>query len=133
MELKLNERLSNVQASLDADVLTFVGALVLGVDDIIRTVLEDMVRRPDHCSRLAVILTTFGGYIEVVHRIVDTLRHHYKHVSFVVPNYAFSAGTVLVMSGDEIYMDYYSRLGPIDPQLETTRGLSLIHSDAADD
>jgi membrane-bound ClpP family serine protease len=40
----------------------------------------------------------------------------------VVPNYAFSAGTVLVMSGDSIYMDYYSRLGPIDPQVETQQG-----------
>jgi hypothetical protein len=34
-----------------------------------------------------------------------------------VPNYAFSAGTVLVMSGDAIHMDSYSRLGPIDPQI----------------
>ena len=65
-----------------------------------------------------VILTTTGGYIEVVQRIVDTLRRHYDLVSFVVPNYAYSAGTVLVMSGDEIHMDYYSRLGPIDPQVE---------------
>ncbi len=29
-----------------------------------------------------------------------------------------SAGTVLAMSGDEIWMDYHSCLGPIDPQVE---------------
>ena len=29
-----------------------------------------------------------------------------------------SAGTVLAMSGDAILMDYYSCLGPIDPQLD---------------
>jgi hypothetical protein len=29
-----------------------------------------------------------------------------------------SAGTILVMSGDEILMDYHSCLGPIDPQVE---------------
>ena len=29
-----------------------------------------------------------------------------------------SAGTILVMSGDAIHMDYYSVLGPIDPQIE---------------
>ena len=46
------------------------------------------------------------------------MRHHYDEVEFVVPNYAYSAGTVLVMSGDKIWMDYYSRLGPIDPQVE---------------
>lgn len=53
---------------------------------------------------------------------METIRHHYDHVNFVVPNYAFSAGTVLVMSGDCIYMDYYSRLGPIDPQIEIEEG-----------
>jgi len=68
------------------------------------------------------LLTTGGGYIEVVHRIVDTLRYHYKVVNFVVPDYAYSAGTILVMSGDSIHMNYYSRLGPIDPQVETAKG-----------
>ena len=63
------------------------------------------------------VLQTDGGSIEVVERIVKVLRHHYPHVSFMIPNYAFSAGTVLVMSGDIIRMDYYSLLGPIDPQL----------------
>ncbi len=33
-----------------------------------------------------------------------------------------SAGTVLVMSGDEIWMDYYSTLGPIDPQVDRADG-----------
>jgi hypothetical protein len=46
------------------------------------------------------------------------MRHYYSaHVEFYVPNYAMSAGTVLVMSGDAIYMDWYSVLGPIDPQV----------------
>ena len=40
----------------------------------------------------------------------------------MVPDYAMSAGTVLVMSGDEIWMDYFSTLGPIDPQLERRDG-----------
>jgi hypothetical protein len=29
------------------------------------------------------------------------------------------------MSGDAIHMDYYSRLGPIDPQVETLSGRSV--------
>ncbi len=32
---------------------------------------------------------------------------------------------MLAMSGDAIYMDYYSRLGPIDPQVETQGGRSV--------
>ncbi|MCR4307468.1 MAG: serine dehydrogenasease [Candidatus Berkelbacteria bacterium] len=56
--------------------------------------------------------------METVERIVSIFRKHYRIVEFVVPNYAYSAGTILVMSGDEIHMDYYSVLGPIDPQYE---------------
>lgn len=54
--------------------------------------------------------------------MVATLRRHYQLVDFIVPNHAYSAGTVFVMSGDAIHMDYYSRLGPIDPQLQTQQG-----------
>jgi hypothetical protein len=39
-------------------------------------------------------------------------------VDFIVPTYAMSAGTVLVMAGDAIWMDYASTLGPIDPQVK---------------
>ena len=77
---------------------------------------------PTDVERLVVVVTTNGGYIEVVQRLVDTLRNHYQIVECLVPNSAFSAGTVLVMSGDAIHMDYYSRLGRIDPQAERPDG-----------
>ena len=115
IERELNTRAEAVEDVFDADVLTFSGDLVHGIDDILRLEIE---ARKDKRSRLCVFLTTEGGYIEVVHRIVDLMRYHYTEVEFVVPNYAYSAGTVLVMSGDKIWMDYYSRLGPIDPQVE---------------
>ena len=100
---------------LCADILAFRGSITNGIDDVLRFELENRTHKR---NRLCVILTTNGGYIEIVHRIVDLMRHHYEEVEFVVPNYAYSAGTVLAMSGDEIRMDYYSRLGPIDPQIE---------------
>ena len=115
IERELDTRARVLENDLGADVLTFSGALVQGIDDILRLEIEI---REDKRSRLCVFLTTEGGYIEVVHRIVELMRHHYDEVEFVVPNYAYSAGTVLVMSGDKIWMDYYSRLGPIDPQVE---------------
>ncbi len=74
-------------------------------------------RKTDNSKILTILLTTNGGLVEVVHRVVDTVRHHYDVVNFVIPDSAYSAGTVLAMSGDAIFMDYYSRLGPIDPQL----------------
>ncbi|MBA7699185.1 hypothetical protein ES703_107873 [subsurface metagenome] len=123
IEQRLKEcALAIENSSLKADVLSFNGPLFMGVDDIVRNVIEAKRKDSPNRRRLAVILTTTGGYIEVVHRIVDTFRHHYKYVDFIIPNYAYSAGTVFAMSGDAIYMDYYSRLGPIDPQVETSSG-----------
>jgi hypothetical protein len=122
IEQQLNERLTALEQEFRSDALCFVGPLTYGIDDVIRNVVEELQLRPDHRDRLAVLVTTGGGFIEVVARIVDLFRRYYPHVSFIIPNYAFSAGTVLAMSGDEIYMDYYSRLGPIDPQIDTPRG-----------
>jgi hypothetical protein len=39
-------------------------------------------------------------------------------VDVIVPDRAMSAGTVLALSADVIMMDYFSVLGPIDPQVE---------------
>lgn len=124
IEHQLDARAESLEKALDADVLAFSGALLFGVDDVIRNVIEEM-KGTSQRKKLAVVLTTLGGYIEVVQRIVETLHHHYDIVDFVVPNYAFSAGTVFAMSGDSIYMNYYSRLGPIDPQVEGQDGAVL--------
>ncbi len=105
--------LTDLEDALSADVLTYIGQILPRTDDFIRQAVE---QRKCRCS-LAVILETGGGYIEVTQRIVTTLREHYETVEFYVPNFAYSAGTVLVMAGDAIHMDYYSVLGPIDPQI----------------
>lgn len=123
IERRLDECIRALENSnLKVDVLSFNGPLFFGVDDIVRNVVETKHQNTPNRKRLVVILTTTGGYIEVVHRIVDTFRQHYRYVDFIIPNYAYSAGTVLAMSGNAIYMDYYSRLGPIDPQIDTQSG-----------
>ena len=93
-----------------------------GVDDILRSAIEKRHSISPTSKKLVFILSTDGGYIEVVQRIVATMRRHYNIVDFIIPNYAYSAGTVLALSGDAIHMDYYSRLGPIDPQVEAQSG-----------
>ena len=69
-------------------------------------------------GRIAVILDTPGGVVEVVERLVSVIRHNYDEVDFLIPDRAMSAGTVFVMAGDRVFMGYFSCLGPIDPQIE---------------
>lgn len=82
----------------------------------------------ERANKLTVILETDGGFAEAAERIQRLFRHNYTTVDFVVPGYAMSAGTILVMSGDAIHMDYSSVLGPIDPQVrrEDNRLISAI-------
>jgi hypothetical protein len=103
--------------------VTIIGPIVNPLADDIREAVEEVSDKRD---KLAVILETNGGYVDSARRIAETLRHHYPHVDFVVPNHAMSAGTVLVMSGDNILMDYYSVLGPIDPQIPREKGDGLV-------
>ncbi|MFP3944572.1 MAG: SDH family Clp fold serine proteinase, partial [Alphaproteobacteria bacterium] len=75
---------------------------------------ESRTRKP---ATLSICLTTPGGSVEETENIVEVMRHHYSNILFLVPNMAMSAGTIFCMSGDRIYMDYSSSLGPIDPQV----------------
>lgn len=124
IERALDERAAALMKVFEADVLGLNSSLVFGLDEVVRDTVESMgpKRQRRRRRKLVVVLTTTGGYIEVVQRIVETLRHHYRTVDFVVPNYALSAGTVLAMSGDAIHMNYFSRLGPIDPQVHSSTG-----------
>lgn len=122
IEQQLDDRIRAIEGKYRAHVISFAGPIMGGIDDVFRLAVEARRRQPPNRQKLVVVLTTTGGYIEVVQRIVATLRRHYQTVEFVIPNYAYSAGTVFAMSGDAIHMDYYSRLGPIDPQVENQSG-----------
>lgn len=124
IEQQLHERLHDIETAFgNVHALSINCPILFGIDDILRKMVETkQTGKASPDGKLVVMLTTGGGYIETVQRMVDTLRRFYQLVDFVVPNYAYSAGTVFAMSGDDIYMDYYSRLGPIDPQIETQQG-----------
>lgn len=122
VEEQLHERLGAIEKKFQCHALSFSGPLLPGVDDILRTIVEKRCIQGSASQKLLILLTTAGGYLEPVQRMVATLRKHYAVIDFVIPNYAYSAGTVFALSGDSIHMDYYSRLGPIDPQIETSNG-----------
>lgn len=122
VEEQLHERLRSIETVFGCHALSFSGPLLIGVDDILRNIIEKRYAQPQASNRLVILLTTPGGVLEPVQRMVATIRKHYEVADFVIPNYAYSAGTVFALSGDAIYMDYYSRLGPIDPQIKSSRG-----------
>jgi hypothetical protein len=123
----INDCAAKLEVLLSADVVSYHGSIHPAFFRYFRNFVETVKEKSDRGdSAIAVILRTGGGSAETVERMVDVLRHHYQSVYFVVPDYAMSAGTILCMSGDKIYMDYASALGPIDPQIMSSDGTGYI-------
>ncbi len=119
IEQELRTRISGLGNHVGADIVTFIGPVYVPFDDVIRYAVEEIDPKN---ARLCVVLETPGGQIETAERIVTTFRNFYIDLWFIIPNFAMSAGTVLAMAGDRIFMDYYSTLGPIDPQVAKGEG-----------
>ncbi len=120
---QLNEVISN---KLDGDCVFIKSGIVKPLDNKFRYVIEHIKEKKPRRKHLIIILETTGGTIEVVERLVSFMRKHYKQVSFIIPDYAYSAGTLLALSGNRIFMDDYSVLGPIDPQVKGVPGYGYL-------
>lgn len=112
---QLNLLLNKIGDTLSADVVAIVSPILPGLELTLRQATDLISDKHDFA---AVILDTPGGIVEVVERMVTTLRHAYENITVIVPDRAMSAGTIFALSADRIMMDHLSSLGPIDPQIE---------------
>ncbi|MDE2760386.1 MAG: hypothetical protein OXH90_08840 [Paracoccaceae bacterium] len=114
----IDEKAQILEEALSSDVVFYHGQIHPAFFRTFRDFIEEVKsssKRKEKC--LSIVLRTGGGSAETTERMVGVLRKHYQTVYFIVPDVAMSAGTIFCMSGDKIYMDYASSLGPIDPQV----------------
>jgi len=114
---QINQYADKLEKKFDADVIYYNGPTHFLLINHFRDLIERIASYPNKKQRLCVFIKTSGGAVEPVEKMVDIIRHHYETVWFFVPDFAMSAGTIFCLSGDKIYMDYSSSLGPIDPQV----------------
>jgi len=72
------------------------------------------------------ILHTPGGMVLAAMQIARAINAHPSRVTVHIPVYAMSGGTLIALAADEIVMDTFSVLGPIDPQIVGLPAASLI-------
>ena len=104
----LTDRLKQLETKLQSDVIFFYGPIHDGIERPFRDFIEELQTDRNKKETLTIILNTPGGSAETVEKMVRTTRQHYEKVNFIIPDAAYSAGTIFCMSGDEIYMDYSS-------------------------
>lgn len=118
----LNNKLKALERHFKADVISYFGPIIDGNETFFLQVIEQLNKAKSKNNSLYMILTTQGGSAIAVERYVNIVRNHYEDVNFIIPDYAYSAGTIFCLSGDNIHMDYFSVLGPIDPQVQNKEG-----------
>lgn len=72
-----------------------------------------------------IILHTQGGEVTAALQIARALKAHPGRKTAFIPYYAFSAGTLIALTADEIVMGPHAVLGPIDPQIRGLPAASL--------
>jgi len=88
--------------------------------------IQDILRESDK-KQIDVYLETPGGSGEAAEEIAKFLRKKFDEVNFVIAGEAKSAGTILALSGDNIYMCETGSLGPIDAQIKIGRSIVSAH------
>ena len=82
--------------------------------------IHEILRKVDE-RNLDFYLETPGGSGTAAEDIVSFLHEKFENVNFVIAGEAKSAGTIMAMSADEIYMTDSGSLGPIDAQIRIGR------------
>lgn len=88
--------------------------------------IQDILRESAE-TKIDVYLETPGGSGEAAEEIARFLHKKFEEVNFVIASEAKSAGTILVLSGDNIYMTETGSLGPIDAQTRVGRSVQSAY------
>jgi uncharacterized protein YdcH (DUF465 family) len=118
----VDKKIVAIEQHFNADVIFFYGPIGSGLPNEFREMIDELKKADKGYKRLCIVLTTSGGSANEVERCVNVIRNYYDEIYFIIPDYAYSAGTIFCMSGDNIYMNFYSVLGPIDPQVQNKDG-----------
>ena len=79
-------------------------------------VLLEIRKTPDE-TPIDLIVHTPGGLALAAEMIAIALKGQPAKTTVMVPFYAMSGGSLIALAADEIYMEPYAVLGPVDPQI----------------
>lgn len=126
------ELIRSIEKLTGTELLCYVAGqnAAIDLDDILG--FKDLLHNVQAGSAIDLLLQTPGGDIDSAEKILAVIREAAKANRFrvIVPDYAKSAGTLIVLGADAVVMSDTSELGPLDPQYmaKDARGNELPHS-----
>ena len=85
------------------------------------------IKLTDDDIPIDLILHTPGGLVLASEQVAAALSKRKGKVSVIIPHYAMSGGTLIALAADEVIMDEYAVLGPVDPQVGKYPAISILN------
>ena len=94
-----------------------VAVIKSGIDD---DTLEEIIKQlpEEKAELLYLVIDTYGGDPSIGYRIMKMLQGQYETIVAIIPNVAYSTGTLMALGADIIYMHPSASLGPLDTQIQ---------------
>jgi hypothetical protein len=92
------------------------------LEDVYKTLRLSGATPESRLPKLDVLLDSNGGGPVAGYRLAQLIRDFSEDVSFLVPDHAYSAATLMCFAGNEIRLAHFAGLSPIDITLVSENG-----------
>ena len=89
--------------------------------DVIPEFAKQVLAIPQDEKQVDLLIVSNGGDPTVAWRCMSLLRERFNDIGALLPFTAYSAATLLAMGANCIIMHPFANLGPVDPQITSTR------------
>jgi len=116
--------IKNIQERTGRRLICYVSGIKCSIDRDDTVPFVDLLHNVSPGEDLDFLLHTGGGDIDAAEKLISMVRNKVGTgvLRIVVPDYAKSAGTLMVLGADHAVMSDTSELGPIDPQVVLADG-----------
>ena len=113
------ELIREIQNRTGRPLVCYVSGIRSGIDEDDIMPFFDILHNVPPGETLEFLLHTPGGSGDAAEKLIRTVRGKVRQgqVHIIVPDFAKSAGTLMVLGADRVVMSDMSELGPIDPQM----------------
>jgi hypothetical protein len=116
--------IKTIQERTGRRLICYVSGLKCSIDRDDTVPFVDLLHNVPPGEDLDFLLHTGGGDMDAAEKLISMLRNKIGNgvLRIVVPDFAKSAGTLMVLGADFVVMSDTSELGPIDPQIVLSDG-----------
>ena len=122
------EIIKQIQDITERRLICYVSGSTCMIDENDTMPFVDLLHNVTPGEEMELLLHTSGGSIDDAEKLIRMVRSKVGQAEFhiVVPEFAKSAGTLMVLGADCVVMSDMSELGPIDPQMRFADSNGLI-------